>query len=420
VGAIPEPVRLDDLAAPRFSDEVAALLAAGAELAPHLDLSVDGILAAARAATGLDHVGDPSFLEPLGVLVDAFAGEAGLSRFGVVSIHTQLVQLASNRLRIEDLIGRHPEILDIEIAAPIVIAGLPRTGTTHLHNLLAADPALRSLPYWESVEPVPVPGERPGPDGRDPRIVRTQGAVDFLDAALPHLRRMHEMTVDHVHEEIQLLAIDFSTMYFDALAPIPTWRAWYLAHDQTDHYRYLRRVLQALTFLGGDQGRRWVLKSPQHLEQFAALSTVFPDATVIVTHRDPVDVTVSMATMVAYTARLQQEHVDPTAIGRCWSTLVEQLLDACVRDRDLLDPGRSMDVRFDDFMADDLATVAAIYELAGQPLDDRARDGHAEYLASHQRDRHGRVVRDPAAVGIDVEERRAALRGYAARFGVER
>ena len=124
---------------------------------------------------------------------------------------------------------------------------------------------------------------------------------------------MHEMTTWHVHEEIQLLAIDFSTMLFETVAPMPSWRDYYQSHDQTSSYRYLRKILQVLQFLRG--GERWVLKSPQHLEQFGPLSTVFPDATYVVTHRDPVAVTVSLCTMIAYSARLSADDLDPPASG---------------------------------------------------------------------------------------------------------
>ena len=210
--------------------------------------------------------------------------------------------LLKNRLLIEDLLGRHPEILDEQIVAPIIICGLPRTGTTHLHNLMSADPALRSLPYWESLEPVLPASEVPETGAPDPRLERTDMALSFLNTALPYFNRMHEMTVEHTHEEIQLLAIDFSTMLFETTAPMTIWRDAYLARDQRPSYAYLRKVLQVLQWLRG--GTRWVLKTPQHLEQFPALVDTFPDATFVVTHRDPVSVTASMVTMIAYTARL--------------------------------------------------------------------------------------------------------------------
>jgi hypothetical protein len=233
---------------------------------------------------------------------------------------------------------------------------------------------------------------------------------------MPHFKRMHEMTVDHVHEEIQLLAIDFSTMLFETMAPMPTWRDAYLATDQTPSYAYLKRVMQVLTYLRG--GERWVLKSPQHIEQFGPLSTVFPDATFVVTHRDPVAVTISMATMLAYSARMSFDHPDPARVGRYWSERGETMLRACVRDRDLLPPEQTIDVRFDEFMADDVAMVERIYRVAEQPFTATTRAAMDDFMATHPRGRHGSIVHDPGVLGIDVDERRGSLRFYADRFGV--
>jgi hypothetical protein len=415
---------IDDLGAPRFDDEIQAILESVAPMADLLALEVEPIVEQARGEVGLDDLGPggDGVRARLAQLLAAYGGDAELSPMGVVSIHTLLVQLMRNRLLVHELLRRHPEIHEIEITAPIVIAGLPRTGTTHLHNLLAADPALRSLPYWESLEPVARPGDPPDdpsrPDGPStlPRIERAAGSLDFVNAALPYLRRMHDMTATHVHEEIQLLAIDVSTMFFETLAPIPTWRDAYLGSDQTERYRYLRTVLQVLTFLRG--GQRWVLKSPQHLEQFPALLEVFPDAVVVVTHRDPVAVSASMATMVTYTSRLQLARVDPLVVGGYWIDRVGDLLDACNRDRDLLPAARSMDVRFHEFMADDLGTVHAIYELAGQPLDERARAAHRAYLDGHERDRHGRVAYSLEPFGVDPGELATRHRDYCRRFDV--
>ncbi|HSS12007.1 MAG TPA: sulfotransferase, partial [Acidimicrobiales bacterium] len=227
----------------------------------------------------------------------------------------------------------------------------------------------------------------------------------------------HEMTTWHVHEEIQLLAIDFSTMLFETMAPMPSYRDWYKSHDQTPSYRYLKTVLKVLQWARG--GDRWVLKSPQHLEQFGTLMATFPDATVVVTHRDPVAVTASMATMISYTARLHLASVNPVAIGQYWAARGEDLFRACVEDRGVLPADQSLDIRFHEFMADEAATVAEVYRLAGQPMTETARSAMAEFVATHPRGRHGGVRYQPAAVGLDVAERRAALKFYVERFGVE-
>jgi Sulfotransferase family len=240
----------------------------------------------------------------------------------------------------------------------------------------------------------------------------------FLNEALPYFKRMHEMTVDHVHEEIQLLAIDFSTMLFETMAVIPTWRDYYRSQNQVPSYRYLKRVLQVLQCERG--GTRWVLKSPQHLEQFAALVEVFPDATFVVTHRDPVSVIASNATMLSYTARLSTADPDPVVIGRYWSDRIQQMLEAGMRDRALLPSERSLDVRFHEFMADDIATVRRIYAVADQPFGPDVEAAMVQFMADHPRGRHGGVRYDlEGDFGIDAAERRAAMREYVTRFGVE-
>ena len=417
VGARPAPVRIDDLAHPRFSPETAEILTAMAAMADGVQLEPDALMDVAVAKTELSDFGDDTFREPLDVLCTAFRTEAGLSGPGIVSNHALLVQLLSNRLLIQDLLRRHPEIHDVRIEAPIIVCGLPRTGTTHLHNLMAADPALRSLPYWESLEPVLPESERPAPGEPDPRIARTAVALDFVNTSMPYFKRMHEMTVDHVHEEIQLLAIDFSTMLFETTSAMPTWRDYYLAHDQTPHYEYMRTVLKVLQWLRG--GERWVLKSPQHIEQFPALCATFPDATFVVTHRDAVSVTTSVATMITYTARLSHERVDPHFIGGYWADRIERMLRSCADERDVLPTGQSIDVPFGEFMADDVAMVGRIYELAGQPMTDGARAAMQAFMDEHPRGKFGGIRYDLADFGLDPAERRRALRFYTDRFGVK-
>jgi len=162
-----------------------------------------------------------------------------------------------------------------------------------------------------------------------------------------------------------------------------------------------------------------VLKSTQHLEQFAALTKVFPDATFVVTHRDPAAVTMSMAMMATYTARMSLEHIDPIAMGRYWSDRVADLLGACLRDRDLLPVDRTIDVPFHTFMADDMATVRRIYEVAGQPFTAEADAAMEAFVAAHPRGLHGRVEYHPEEFGIDLTATRAAMSAYIDRFGVE-
>jgi hypothetical protein len=371
---------------------------------------------AAVSETGLSEFGPDDFTSRLDVLCRSLREEARLNNAGLMAQAMLLTGLLRNRLLLEDLLQRHPEIRDVRIERPIVICGLPRTGTTHLHNLMSSDTTLRSLPYWESLEPVLAEGERP-PDGSpDPRWARTEMALAFIATAMPEFKRMHEMTLHHVHEEIQLFAIDFSSMLFETIAPIPTWRDHYLDRDQTPTYAYLKLIMQALQWLRG--GSRWILKSPQHLEQFPALLATFPDATFVVTHRDPVSVTTSMVTMLAYSARLGHDVVDLEWIGDYWSDRLERMLRACVEFRDILPPSQSIDVRFDEFMKNDVEMVRRIYDLADQPLTDDAETAMTAFMAEHPRGRHGGILYDLTQFGFDRDQLTSSFQFYMDRFGI--
>ncbi|SBS70722.1 conserved hypothetical protein [uncultured Mycobacterium sp.] len=405
----PKPIRFTDLANPVFPQAARPMREALAGYGSILQLTSEALLATASERTGLDRWGDDSFRERLDVLTGSLREETGLSDVGIAVVFEQLVGNLVNRLRFEALVAEHPEIEDVEIKRPIIICGLPRTGTTHLHNLIAADPNLRYLPYWESLEPFPAPGE-----DDSARRDRCSTGLELVDTTMPDFKRMHDMTVDHAHEEIQLLANDISGMLFETTYHIPTFAEHYKSHDQGPSYAHLKRQLQAMQWLRG--GTRWVLKSPQHLEQFPTLYATFPDATFIVTHRDPVEVTRSMLTMIVYASRMACAQPDPAKIARSWFDRADDLFSGCLHDRDVLPADQSIDVRFTDFMADEQGTLSAIYELADQPYGDDVRTAMADFIAAHPRGRHGEVIYDLADVGLDAGEVSERLGAYRDRF----
>jgi hypothetical protein len=405
-------VQLDDLAEPRFSPQIEQIRDLMAAMAPECPLEAEALHAKATADTGLTDFGSDDYRERLDVYLAALREIGGLHGPGIVNFHAQLVQWLKNRLLLNDLLARHPEIDDIELLPPVVIAGLPRTGTTHLHNLLAAAPTFRTIPYWESAEPFPLPAEI----GVEPdlRKTRMDAAVEFMNAAMPLFPLMHEMTTEHVHEEIQLLANDFSTMLFETLAYVPRWRDYYLGHDQTSSYQHLAVQLKALQFLRG--GRRWLLKSPQHLEQLPVLDAVFPGAIVVCTHRDPVPVALSMIAMLTYTARMHSAPVPVQEIAASWIDRLQTMLDALVHHRDVIPSERSTDVRFDDFMADELGIAERVYDLAGEPLTNATRTAMADYLQGHQRGRLGQIATSAEMFGLDEHDLHARFTRYTNRF----
>jgi len=412
-------IRLTDLARPQIPLPIRMLNALGGPVARRAArLHPDSLHAAARRKTRLDDFGDPDYLPRLELLCRSLETEADLSPFGRLLARGLLVGLLTTRLRLEELRKRHPEIATEPLERPIVIAGLPRTGTTHLHNLLAQIPELRTLPYWESLEPIAASALDGAASGakEDPRIDRCRKALVAIGYVMPHFAAMHEMTADGPHEEIQLLAVDFASMLFEATYHVPSYAEWYKSADHTPSYRYLRRLLQALQFVTGR--KRWALKSPQHLERMRPLVAAFPDAVIVQTHRDPVRITASVATMIAYTRRMQAASVDPVAIGRSWAARTEDLLRASIEDRRHLDPERILDLRFHEYMRDQPGAVARVLAAAGQSFTDAARARVDGFLAGNPRGRHGLIDYRLEDVGLDAAERRRALGFYQEFFGV--
>ncbi len=412
---IPDAIRIHDLADPVFTERQQAVMDAASRI--EVSFRVDAVLGAAQKQTDLSDFGSDDFRERLDVWLTSAEEDASLGPVGRLGVFGDCVRYARNRLRLEDLLKRHPEILDVEIARPIIIVGLPRSGTTHLLNLIADDTRLRSLAYWESLEPVSVPGEEPDAEGVDPRLARCRKTFAQQDGLLPHLRAMHHMTPEHIHEEIELQAIDFSSYILEWIAHVPRSRDYYLAHDQTPHYAYMRKALQAAQWQRG--GDRWILKSPQHLEQLGPLLATFPDATIVFTHRDPVAVIQSTVTMNAYGARVRCNRVDLDGIAEYWIDRIERLLRACVRDRDLIPETQSLDVMFHEFMADDIATVERIYQLAELEMTEAARQTLDAFMLRNPRGKYGRVVYDlEGDFGIDPNDLRKRFDFYFDRFPV--
>ncbi|MEM7409993.1 MAG: sulfotransferase [Myxococcota bacterium] len=408
-----EIIRITDLAQPELGDVQRAALNYADGL--DLDLSVSAVLTKAREATGLDDFGPDDFEERLALWLSEPDEDPDRTNLGRLSLFNDCVRYATNRLRIHALLKEHPEIHDIEIKAPIIVVGLPRSGTTHLVNLIAADPRLRSMPLWEGQ--APVAEENPTRDAADPRFQRCQKAWEQMQMMSPLTAAMHPMNPDHVHEELELMLPDFSSYNQEWVGRVPKWVEYYRSHDQRPHYEYMKTGLKILQWYAPRE--RWVLKCPQHLEQLGPLADCFPDATFAVTHRDPVAVIQSAATITCYGARMSYKTTPPEWYLEYWSQRIEQLLAASVRDRDRLPADRTIDVLFHEFMADDFAMVERIYDLAGLPMNAEVRRQIQDHLASHQRGKHGRVVYDLREdFGAEPKQVRAAFDFYLERFPV--
>lgn len=410
-----EGIEITDLLQPVLTPFQRAIMDGAAKVP--VELSVSAVLEAAQAATGLVDFGPQDFLSRLQLWLQSMNEDLGLTELGRANLFHECVRHASNRLRIEDLVKRHPEILGIQIEKPIIVLGLPRSGTTHLLNLMSSDTRLRSLPYWESIEPVPASHEQGLSREADPRMLRCQEGWEQFDPLLPLLKNMHEMSPLHVHEENELQGADFSHYNIEWVSRPYRWRDHYLKTDQTPHYQYMKKTLQVLTWLQGPN--RWVLKSPQHLENLIPLINAFPDATVVMTHRDPVAVIQSAITMIAYGDRVRRKTIEPEVTARYWIDRIEHLLRCCVRDHDKIPAQQRLDVMFHEVTTDVNKVIGNIYGMAGMQLTDTAQAQFSAYLRANPRGKYGQILyhlqRD---FGVDPTQLRERFQFYFDKFSI--
>src|SRR5512143_2892637 len=298
---LPFPVRA-------FNAAGGALRAVGI---PVVRLDAATLCARACRATGLEDFGDPWFREPLGVLLAALEREAALHPLGRVIARSDLTRLLENRLRMTDVLARHPEIAAAPVARPLFVVGLPRTGTSILHELLAQDPANRVPMTWAAMHPYPPP-ER-ATYRSDPRIAALDQHLSGVDRLLPEFKKMHPMGAELPQECVALTAHDFASMLFSTTHRVPSYQAWLDRADLRPVYASHRRQLQYLQWRC--PAEHWVLKSPGHLWALDALLAEYPDACVVQTHRDPLRVIASLASLVATLRSMASNDIDQAAIA---------------------------------------------------------------------------------------------------------
>jgi hypothetical protein len=366
-----------------------------------MTLQVDELLAAARAKAGSEDVGDDWFLEPLSVLVGSLDDEAQLSELGLQMTHRRLVALLVDRLRLRALQKQHPEVLDVEVDVAAEICGLPRTGSTLLHRLLAASPQLTSTASWECSYPLPFPGESPAAEERKARAKKKMEL--FLELS-PDFGDIHTVSWDEPEEDIILLDRTFTSQTFDSFYWVPTYGRWLRQADQSKAYAELREWLQVLQWQDPTRaGRRWVLKSPHHLTAVDTVLDAFPGCRIVMTHRSPVSAVPSYASMVATMTAQHSDVVDKPAIGRYWSERFVEALSSLVEAR-ARRPERFVDVHFKAMLSEPLQQAQGVLaELGMRPGPDDVRAFEA-YLQHNRQQRHGSHTYTPEDFGLSVEQ----------------
>ena len=274
-------------------------------------MQTQNLIAAAQQLTGLTNLGDESILAPLNRLVDALNTEAKLNARGEKSVEGTLIGTLANRLRVEDYLTKHPELLQRPIEKPMFVFGLPRTGTTLVINLLNVDPARRCFLRWEAFDSVPPPKASELHAG--PRFEKQKAQIDMSLKYAPHISAIHHEDADSPTECQFSMTPSFCAQVHDSHFDIPSYHQWFLHEaDYLPAFRYHKRLLQLLQ---AETGGRWTLKNPWHPLYLDALTTVYPDAQLVMTHRDPVDVVGSACSLLKAVRPMFSDNVDLKAIG---------------------------------------------------------------------------------------------------------
>lgn len=374
----------------------------------------DRLLATAEQRTGFSDWGDPDFRLGLERLLESLDTEARLSALGRYATEEALLSRLANRLGIIDYRKQRAEVALQTIRRPLFVLGLPRTGTTILHEVLAQDPNHIAPLHWQLMKPVPPP-HRDSIDS-DPRIAEVEAQLDAFDQIAPGFKMIHEMGARLPTECLSILAMHFISDEWGATYHIPSYRRWCLDHDMHAAYRWHHQVLQHLQV---DCARpRWVLKSPLHLPYLQEIFDEYPDAAIVWTHREPMTVMASVSSLAQTLRGTFNEGIDPelTAAGE-----VDHLSQALLRGMAWRDarPERNalfVDLGFAEIMRDLLGAVEKIYAHFGFELTAATRQRMENYVRNRPRDKHGLHSYDAARFGLDETRHGMVFAPYRERF----
>ena len=379
-----------------------------------VDLSVDSLLAEARARTGLVDFGEDGFRERLHALCAMYDGPAGLSPRGRKATRHRLVQLLTNRLLVQKTLGEHPEIRARPISKPLYLTGLPRTGTSALFNLLAADPAARPLRYWEGVYPAP-PTEPLAPGTPDPRIATLTASLERAAARNPEMAKIHAVTALGPEECVQLLAHTLGGVQNGIEPMISPYREHFFAQDLRPVYAYYADLLRLVDWQR--PGERWLLKSPAHLWALDHLVANFSDACIVWTHRNPLAIIGSYCSMMVALMSIR-EHVDALALGPLVLEYLARSVERGMAARDAGDGRRFVDIRYDDFVTHPLRTAERIYEAFGLLLTPATAAAFEQHVASNPQNKHGTHRYSLEQFGLTPADVTTRLARYLDRFAI--
>jgi hypothetical protein len=382
------------------------------------DLQLDAILAEAERRTGgLRDLGSGPFVEPLALLLDSLEREGRLNALGRVIARERVLGHVVNRLGYVADRKRLPEIAKQEIVRPLFIIGLPRTGTTILHDVLAQDPANRAPLTWEVMFPSPPP--ETASFESDPRIARCAATFPSVDAQIPAFKAMHPMGAQLSQECVTLMGEAMCTPLFHNQFRVPSYEDWVDgAADWSHVYAFHRQQLQHLQ--SRHMRERWVLKTGAHLWGLDHLLRSYPDARIVFTHRDPVKSMTSYASLTSLVRSMGSDEVDRFEVAQDWSARLARVLARAIEVRrgSAYPQATFYDMYFEDFVADQFSEVQKIYAAFGLPMTEAGAARMRAYIAGHPKGKDGIHRYAPEEFGVDPGAVRRDFRTYIERFGL--
>ena len=373
-------------------------------------LDADQIIRKARKKAKFD-VDLPATELGLKRLVHSVNTEGRPNPFGSLAVKGLLERTLYGRYKVEETIAKHPQIMEESIEQPVFIVGMPRSGTTILHALLHEDPDHRSPLAWECLLPYPVP--RPDTYSNNDQLKSVEKEFGHLFKLIPDFQRKHYMTADSPQECISINALDFNSFQFFAQLYLPSYMDWFNEEaDKLGTMRFHKRFLQYLQS-GGVKAKRWLLKSPVHLMRLPELFEVYPDAKIIMTHRHPFEVVPSTASLISSVRSLYSDRETAERTGKeqaeVWSLYLNKFLAAI---KTLNKNDQIINIRFEDFVEDQVGAVSSIYEKFNWPLTEETLDRFTHFLTQNPKDKHGRHTYSLEDFNLEEAEIQAMYRDY--------
>ena len=376
---------------------------------PRSPLRAVDLIETAKRRCNLDDFGGGDFFEGISRLLDSCHRESRLNLIGKIALRTDLIRILCSRLFMHRDRQLYPDVARQEIREPLFIVGLPRSGTTLLHTLLAADPEYRAPLTWEVMTPSP-----PTRDNEKRRIQRATQSCNCLNWLAPTFRHVHAVGAEMPQECVGLMTPTFMSDQFDTMYYVPSYRAWFFRQDLLPAYEYHRRFIQHLQFR--QSARRWILKAPTHMFALPTLLSVYPDALFVQTHRAPLDAMASVSSLITILRRVFSDAVDPLVVCREAIQYWSETLDRFLHERDRLAAYRICDVNYIEVCGDPIAAVRRIYEHFGWLLSAEAAQRMRLVLASLPQDQYGRHRYNLSQFGLDPAEGVEAFAAYCERF----